>query len=974
VTATAVVKGCKGHLALRPGQKGKDTTFGVAHFAGVVTYEASDFVVKNASACRPAIVSFLRSNGTDFVREIFGGLGPDEYDDRKQRKLFGRTLISAFRTELDDLCSTLEASSCRHVRCLRPNDAQTPLVFDEASVSRQCKYSGLLEATRIRRQGYPHRRSLAGFVATYRQVLGREVAISNDLHTASKKILEITSVDKNAAQVGKSKVFLRQPGLGALEGKLQEVASSHISRCGKGYVARRHLRRLRRAVVLAQACWRGITDRRVVYEIRCRRAAASRIQIWWRERLALWERRRQARLEMERRLEAARRAERAEQRRLEEELRNEARKLTEEMLKEQQQVAKDRELAAQRRLEAMQEEKRRMEEKRRQDERQELERLEALREKQRRLEAECLETETVLMVKEEPPSLGSTILLDKHHGGNVEDIEPITLLSDEPTILAPEICPEKEQQRKEKFEQNLHELQNLKELQSLKEAEAAAEEQCKRDAERKEQCRRDAEREDLAACEAVRQRREKGGRLAAWEKQFRRTVDSKENTCPKPPNVISTSPKLAYTPTKFGSPSKIPKATVATLHSPRAVSPRIPQVLRQSPRIAASPYKAQVLQPTASPATGYRNVSPRGMSPCRPLPIPRRGQASNPTSPKQATRQVARIGTPSQTPKSGTPSQTPKSAGHNVSRLVLMLEDLFRQRHKPGMTIMPGTDSLFEELEQRKDRLSQMLSSEMEPSPDLIEEIKELVNGLGRETTGPFNVNGLGKESSGPFNVRVDHMSSVPVIREPVRRRLRRSMSARSTREGLPLDLQTPPPSARTPQLACRTPSIMGPVLPVVDSTPFGTSYELGVPVDLGTATPGRWAWQGVRSGSASPRTRIGPVETSSRPGTPAPMMPVATPVALMRNMSAGQMMTVQSSCPRATAIQAPVAQATTVSQASFTPAPEMRFQATPINSTVVVNRTPLREVRCTPVMQAVHRGGTPMRTRWPSPDVHLAR
>merc|ERR1719160_503412 len=257
------------------------------------------------------------------------------------------------------------------------------------------------------------------------------------------------------------------------------------------------------------------------------------------------------------------------------------------------------------------------------------------------------------MMKEE---LASTLLLDKQDA-NADDIEPITLLSDEPTILAPE-----EQQHKEKLG-------------------------------------RDAEREDLAACEAVHQRREKGGRLAAWEKQFRRIGDNsrKENACPKA-NVNSISPKMAYTPTKFGSPSKIPKATVATLHSPRPTSPRV-QVVRSSPRTAASPYKTQVYSgPTASPHTGYRTVSPRGVSTCHPLTVPRRGPSSNPATPKQSTRQVVRPG----------PS---KATSHKASGLIAKLEkveEVVRLRNKSGMDVMPGSHALLEELEQMK---AQLMSS-----------------------------------------------------------------------------------------------------------------------------------------------------------------------------------------------------------------------------------------------------------------------
>ncbi|CAE7684823.1 MYO7B [Symbiodinium pilosum] len=105
-------------------------------------------------------------SGTDETRQAEAA--------RRGRKLFGRTLINIFQQELTELCSTLEARDCRHVRCLRPNDEQKPLFFDDKSMLRQCRYSGLLEATRIRRQGYAHRRSLSHFASRYALLLAPE--------------------------------------------------------------------------------------------------------------------------------------------------------------------------------------------------------------------------------------------------------------------------------------------------------------------------------------------------------------------------------------------------------------------------------------------------------------------------------------------------------------------------------------------------------------------------------------------------------------------------------------------------------------------------------------------------------------------------------------------------------------------------------------------------------------------------------
>ncbi|CAE8628568.1 unnamed protein product, partial [Polarella glacialis] len=176
----SIANACAGHASFRRGI-GRDASrvFGVKHFAGEVFYEAAHFVRKNASAHRPDIVAFLKQHGGSFVREVLAGEG-DEQDaatavtkgpGRPGRKLFGRTLISVFQQELNELCTTLEARQCRHVRCLRPNDEQKPLIFDDVSMLRQCRYSGLLEATRIRKMGYAHRRPLRAFAARYAVLL-----------------------------------------------------------------------------------------------------------------------------------------------------------------------------------------------------------------------------------------------------------------------------------------------------------------------------------------------------------------------------------------------------------------------------------------------------------------------------------------------------------------------------------------------------------------------------------------------------------------------------------------------------------------------------------------------------------------------------------------------------------------------------------------------------------------------------------
>jgi hypothetical protein len=195
-----------------------------------------------------------------------------------QRKLFGRTLISVFREELNDLCANLEACSCRHVRCLRPNDDQAPLVFDDASMLRQCRYSGLLEATRIRRQGYAHRRTLRSFAARFALLLGTRQArrVARNVPAANAALAcqyicqaaAAGGVQEEDASIGYTKVFLRERALIWFEDARTRVAAGIIAALLRGHQTRQQLMRRRVAVVKAQALVRGHSARIYVRELR----------------------------------------------------------------------------------------------------------------------------------------------------------------------------------------------------------------------------------------------------------------------------------------------------------------------------------------------------------------------------------------------------------------------------------------------------------------------------------------------------------------------------------------------------------------------------------------------------------------------------------------------------------------------------------------------------------------------------------
>jgi myosin-3 len=52
-------------------------------------------------------------------------------------------------------------------RCIRPNEENVPDQFDGKKVTTQLKYTGVLETTRIRREGYSHRIPFNDFINRY---------------------------------------------------------------------------------------------------------------------------------------------------------------------------------------------------------------------------------------------------------------------------------------------------------------------------------------------------------------------------------------------------------------------------------------------------------------------------------------------------------------------------------------------------------------------------------------------------------------------------------------------------------------------------------------------------------------------------------------------------------------------------------------------------------------------------------------
>ena len=75
----------------------------------------------------------------------------------------GISVASQFRSSLQTLVSDLEETMPHYIRCLKPNLKKSPNSFDPGEVLRQLRYAVMMEAIRIRREGYALREGHESF-------------------------------------------------------------------------------------------------------------------------------------------------------------------------------------------------------------------------------------------------------------------------------------------------------------------------------------------------------------------------------------------------------------------------------------------------------------------------------------------------------------------------------------------------------------------------------------------------------------------------------------------------------------------------------------------------------------------------------------------------------------------------------------------------------------------------------------------
>ncbi|ETW03247.1 hypothetical protein H310_05644 [Aphanomyces invadans] len=276
--------------------------FAVVHYAGTVVYNTSGFCEKNKDSVHPEALELLMGSALPFVKALFASPLAPVATHALQRKhshshssnglrkgshgsagAVSSSVVMKFKSQLTSLLELLHSTVPHFVRCIKPNDTLHPADFDASRVLEQLRCSGVLEAVKISRAGYPVRMPHEIFQREFRPLLTGNGDLGTQLASLASNLAELGAL-KHPFQLGLTKVFMVQEAyqhLHRMQVTLQVAASRTLQRVGRGFLARRTFRLVRCAVVRIQS-WarsqRAQQHLRALQRLVCEARAATTIQ------------------------------------------------------------------------------------------------------------------------------------------------------------------------------------------------------------------------------------------------------------------------------------------------------------------------------------------------------------------------------------------------------------------------------------------------------------------------------------------------------------------------------------------------------------------------------------------------------------------------------------------------------------------------------------------------------------------------
>lgn len=272
----------------------KPTEFAISHYAGAVTYDATNFVTKNTDTLAKDLVECAATSDNELIAEELQNAAKAKAEQATPSKP-GRgrsaavTVSANFRTQLTSLMQNIGRTKTRYVRCIKPNPEKKPIEVDLLSSTEQLRCAGVVAAVNVSRAAFPnrlmHRTALDRFsclssteIPPYdeyeeddsqeekKEDAAEASSVASPLRDAVQALLggvlkDMETVGDDgvvvpAFAVGKSRVYFRAGALERLESERLDALGVYavvMERLARGFVARSKFLRKKDAAITLQS-------------------------------------------------------------------------------------------------------------------------------------------------------------------------------------------------------------------------------------------------------------------------------------------------------------------------------------------------------------------------------------------------------------------------------------------------------------------------------------------------------------------------------------------------------------------------------------------------------------------------------------------------------------------------------------------------------------------------------------------------
>ncbi|KAF6719942.1 Unconventional myosin-Ig [Oryzias melastigma] len=244
--------------------------FRIRHYAGDVTYSVEGFLDKNKDLLFQDFKRLMYNSANPVLKEMWpdGQLGITEVTKRPL------TAATLFKNSIVALVDKLACKEPYYVRCIKPNEMKSPVLFDDARCQHQVAYLGLLENVMVRRAGFAYRQLYSRFLQRYKMTC--EYTWPNHLMASDRDAVEAIITQhgfQDDVAFGHTKLFVRTPrSLFTLEQEraaLIPILVLFLQKIWRGALARLRCKRMR-AIYTIMGCYKRYKVKAHFWEVESR--------------------------------------------------------------------------------------------------------------------------------------------------------------------------------------------------------------------------------------------------------------------------------------------------------------------------------------------------------------------------------------------------------------------------------------------------------------------------------------------------------------------------------------------------------------------------------------------------------------------------------------------------------------------------------------------------------------------------------